>query len=415
MAEFDYRDGVLCAERVSLAELAERFGTPTYVYSRAAIERNFRAYASALAGCGHLLCYSVKANGNLAVLSLLARLGAGFDIVSGGELLRVAAAGGEPGKVVFSGVAKSAAEMELALERGILCFNLESPAELERLAEVARANGSSAPVSVRVNPDVDPGAHPYVATGLGQSKFGVDADTALAMYRRAAELSHLEVAGIDCHIGSQLTELGPFVAALRRLLAVCSRLAAEGIHPGHLDLGGGLGVRYRGETPPTVAEYVAALRAELAGRDLRLLLEPGRSIVADAGILLTRVEHLKSNGGRRFAIVDAAMNDMLRPALYQAWMELLPVHAGAAPAHRYHVAGPVCEAGDFLARDRELAIAEGGLLALLGAGAYGFAMSSNYNSRPRAAEVLVDGGACHLARERERARDLFALERPLPG
>jgi diaminopimelate decarboxylase len=415
MQHFDYRDDELFAEDLALASIAERFGTPAYVYSRAALEQNFLAYTAALAGVDHLVCYAVKANSNLAVLSVLARLGAGFDIVSGGELERVLAAGGDPGKVVFSGVAKTAQEMERALELGILCFNIESGAELELLNRVAGQVGARARVSVRVNPDVDAGTHPYISTGLRENKFGIESAAALAVYRRAAAMEHIEVAGVDCHIGSQLTAISPFLDALRRLLELVDELATAGIALRHLDLGGGLGVRYRDEEPPKVSDYVAAIRREVGDRPLQLLFEPGRSIVANAGVLLTRVQYLKHNSGHNFAIVDAAMNDMLRPALYQAWLDILPVHNNSDAASRvYDVVGPVCETADFLGKQRELALREGDLLSVMGAGAYGFSMSSNYNSRARAAEIMVDGAEPHLVRRRESIEDLLRGESALP-
>jgi diaminopimelate decarboxylase len=412
---FTRRDGALHAEQVPLAEIAAAHGTPCYVYSRAALEAAFDDYRSALAGCDHMVCYAVKANSNLAVLDVLARRGAGFDIVSGGELERVVTAGGDPAKTVFSGVGKKPAEMARALTLGIHCFNLESAGELEVLNRVAGELGLVAPVSVRVNPDVDANTHPYISTGLRQNKFGVTVEEALRVYRRAAGLAHVEVAGMDCHIGSQLTDTGPFIDALRRLLVLVDELHSEGIPLHHLDLGGGLGVRYREERPPAVADYVAALRRELAGRQLRLVLEPGRSIAANAGLLVTRVEYLKSTPEHNFALVDAAMNDMIRPALYDAWMGIEPVQAGGKGQRaRWDLVGPVCETGDFLGRERDLALVPGELLALFGAGAYGFTMSSNYNSRPRAPEIMVDGDRAHLVRERETVADLMRGECRLP-
>ena len=415
MNDFDYRDGELFVEQLAVTELAEQFGTPGYIYSRATLERNFRAYQDALAGTEHLVCYAVKSNSNLAVLSTLARLGAGFDIVSCGELARIIAAGGDAAKVVYSGVAKTAADMRTALEAGILCFNIESEKELHRLNEVARSLGRTARISVRVNPDVDAGTHPYIATGLRENKFGIEMEAACAVYQLAAGMDHIEVVGVNCHIGSQLTEISPFIDALQRLLDMIDRLGEAGIPIHHLDLGGGLGVRYRHETPPPVSEYIAAVRRQLQGRSLTLMFEPGRSISAEAGILLTRVDSLKFNSQHNFAIVDAAMNDMLRPALYQAWLDIVPVRLRQdAPTRVYDIVGPVCETGDFLGRQRQLAIMDGDLLAVLGAGAYGFAMSSNYNSRGRAAEVLVDGDKVHLARARETLEDQLRGEVPLP-
>jgi len=411
---FTYQNSQLCAEAAPLSEIAAQFGTPCYVYSRAAIEAQFRAWQDALAGQPHLLCFAVKANSNLAVLGLLAKLGAGFDIVSGGELSRVLAAGGDPHKVVFSGVGKTSAEMRQALNAGVHCFNIESSAELERLQLVANALNIKAKVAIRVNPNVDAKTHPYIATGLKDNKFGIDIKEAEAVYQRAADMSHIELRGIDCHIGSQLTSLPPFLDALSHLLDLQERLAARGIAIKHLNLGGGLGVRYRDETPPSPADYVKAVRESLAGRDLTLMFEPGRSMVANAGVLLTQVEYLKHSAHKNFAIVDAGMNDLIRPALYQAWMESLPVHPRNGDKRDYDLVGPVCETGDFLGKQRELCLAEGDLLAVRGAGAYGFVMSSNYNSRPRAAEVMVDGKTCHLVRRRETVSELFAGESLLP-
>ena len=416
MDYFNYREnGQLFAEGCNLSELAAQHGTPLYVYSRATLERHWHAFDQAAGEVPHLICYAVKANGNLAVLNLLARLGSGFDIVSGGELARVVAAGGDPSKVVFSGVAKSEAEMRYALEQQILCFNLESEAELERLSRVAAEMGQIARISVRVNPDIDAGTHPYISTGLKQNKFGVPIERAVALYHQAAQLPNIEIVGIDCHIGSQLTELEPFLEAMDRLLALIDRLAAEGIHIHHLDVGGGLGVNYSDENPPHPEQYAAALKAKLADRDLQLIFEPGRAIVANAGVLLTRVEYLKEGEDRHFAIVDAAMNDLIRPSLYGAWMNIIPADRSLErPARRYDVVGPVCETGDFLGKDRELGLAPGDLLVVRSAGAYGFAMSSNYNTRPRAAEVLVDGADAHLVRQREPLAELWRLENTLP-
>ncbi len=414
MESFNYRDGSLFAEGVALSAIAERFGTPTYVYSRAHIEAQYRAYADALAGVPHLVCFAVKANSNLGVLNLLARLGAGFDIVSSGELERVLAAGGDAGKVIFSGVGKSRDDMRRALEVGVHCFNVESTDELERLQEVAAEQGVSAAVSLRVNPDVDAGTHPYISTGLKENKFGIAIADAEAVYARAASLPNLKVLGVDCHIGSQLTSLPPFLDALDRLLALIDRLAERGIAIRHLDLGGGLGVRYKDETPPLASDYIAAVRQRIAGRALTLVFEPGRSIVANAGVLLTQVEYLKHTEHKDFAIVDAAMNDLIRPALYQAWMDVVPVQQRDGEKRRYDLVGPICETGDFLAKDRELALAEGDLLAVRSAGAYGFVMSSNYNTRGRAAEVLVDGEQAYEVRRRETLEELYAGESLLP-
>lgn len=415
MEAFNYRDGELFAEGVALSALAQRFGTPTYVYSRAHIEGQYRAYADALAGMPHLVCFAVKANSNIGVLNVLARLGAGFDIVSSGELERVLAAGGEPSRIVFSGVGKSRDDMRRALEVGVHCFNVESSVELERLQKVAAELGVKAPVSLRVNPDVDAGTHPYISTGLKENKFGIDIEQAEAVYARAAELPNLEVIGVDCHIGSQLTTLEPFLDALDRLLLLVDKLAARGITIRHLDLGGGLGVQYRDEQPPLAGDYIAAVRKRLAGRDLSLVFEPGRFIVANAGVLLTQVEYLKHTEHKDFAIVDAAMNDLIRPALYQAWMDVSPVQPREGEARHYDLVGPICETGDFLAKDRQLVLEEGDLLAVRSAGAYGFVMSSNYNTRGRAAEVLVDGEQAYEVRRRETVQELYAGESLLPA
>ena len=414
MQAFTSRDGQLFAEGVALSAIAERFGTPTYVYSRAHIEAQYRAYADALQGIEHLVCFAVKANSNLGVLNVLARLGAGFDIVSRGELERVLAAGGKPEKIVFSGVGKSRDDMRRALEVGVHCFNVESTDELERLQQVAAELGVQAPISLRVNPDVDAGTHPYISTGLKENKFGIAISDAEAVYARAAALPNLQVLGVDCHIGSQLTTLPPFLDALDRLLALIDRLAARDIHIRHLDLGGGLGVQYRDEQPPLAGDYIAAVRERIAGRSLALVFEPGRSIVANAGVLLTRVEYLKHTEHKDFAIVDAAMNDLIRPALYQAWMDVVAVQPRDAVARPYDIVGPICETGDFLAKGRELALEEGDLLAIRSAGAYGFVMSSNYNTRGRAAEVLVDGAQSFEVRRRESVQELFAGESLLP-
>ncbi|UIP86325.1 diaminopimelate decarboxylase [Pseudomonas phenolilytica] len=414
MEAFSYRDGQLFAEGVALPALAQRFGTPTYVYSRAHIEAQYRAYADALDGMPHLVCFAVKANSNLGVLNVLARLGAGFDIVSCGELERVLAAGGQPDRIVFSGVGKTRDDMRRALEVGVHCFNVESTDELERLQQVAAELGVKAPVSLRVNPDVDAGTHPYISTGLKENKFGIAIADAEAVYARAAELANLQVVGVDCHIGSQLTSLPPFLDALDRLLGLIDRLAARGIHIRHLDLGGGLGVRYRDEQPPLAGDYIQAVRQRIEGRGLALVFEPGRSIVANAGVLLTRVEYLKHTAHKDFAIVDAAMNDLIRPALYQAWMNVVAVQPRQGEGRRYDIVGPICETGDFLAKDRTLELAEGDLLAVCSAGAYGFVMSSNYNTRGRAAEVLVDGDEAFEVRRRESVQELYAGESLLP-
>jgi len=407
---FAYVDGVLHAEDVPLAALAERFGTPCYVYSRALLADAYRSFDSAFAGLPHLVCYAMKANPTLAILELFASLGSGFDIVSGGELVRVLAAGGDPGKVVFSGVGKSDAEMEAALDARILCFNVESASELDHLAAVAARMNVRAPISLRVNPDVDPLTHPYISTGLKESKFGVPLEDAHALYRRAARLPSIAVRGIDMHIGSQITELAPYREAAARMLSLVDALAAEGIVLEHVDLGGGLGIRYRDESPVPIADYATMVRELFAGRRERLLFEPGRRLVGDAGILLTRVRVLKPAAARNFAVVDAAMNDLLRPSLYGAWHAVDPIRLRAGAAMRWDIVGPVCESGDFLALDREIALAEGDLLAVRDAGAYAMAMSSNYNARPRACEVLVDGAAAHLIRRRETLAELHALE-----
>lgn len=413
MNPFRYRNGALHAEEVSLADIAAACGTPCYVYSRAALTAAFQGFDAAFGKRPHLVCYAVKANSNIAILNLFARLGSGFDIVSGGELARVLAAGGDAGKVVFSGVGKSEEEIRQALEAGILCFNVESENELVRLNRIAGSMGRRAPVSLRVNPDVDAKTHPYIATGLKENKFGVAYQDAGALYRRAADLPHLKVDGIDCHIGSQLTEIAPFKAALEKVLDLIDRLAADGINLSHIDLGGGLGIRYRDEEPPAVAEYAAALLEGIGNRPQKLVLEPGRLLVGNAGLLLTRVEYIKRGEDRNFAIVDAGMNDLMRPALYDAWHDALPVHQKDGGT-RYEVVGPVCESADFLARGRELALDEGSLLAIMSAGAYGMSMASNYNSRPRPAEVMADGTKLHIISERESIAALMARERLLP-
>ncbi|MCD7041823.1 MULTISPECIES: diaminopimelate decarboxylase [Pseudomonas] len=414
MDAFNYRDGELFAEGVALSAIAERFGTPTYVYSRAHIEAQYRSFTDALDGVPHLVCYAVKANSNLGVLNVLARLGAGFDIVSRGELERVLAAGGKADKIVFSGVGKTREDMRRALEVGVHCFNIESTDELERLQVVAAEMGVRAPISLRVNPDVDAGTHPYISTGLKENKFGIAIADAEDVYIRAAQLPNLEVLGVDCHIGSQLTSLPPFLDALDRLLALIDRLGECGIYLHHIDLGGGVGVRYRDEEPPLIADYIQAVRERIEGRDLTLMFEPGRYIVANAGVLLTQVEYLKHTEHKDFAIVDAAMNDLIRPALYQAWMNVTAVTPRNSEARAYDIVGPICETGDFLAKDRQLALEEGDLLAVHSAGAYGFVMSSNYNTRGRTAEVLVDGDQAFEVRRRETVAELYAGESLLP-
>ena len=405
----------LMLEKTVLADLAARFGTPLYVYSRAALTDAFEAYSRALAGRSALVCYAVKANANLGVLSVFARLGAGFDIVSGGELARVLAAGGRADRVVFSGVGKSREEMRQALTAGIRCFNVESAAELERLNTVAGELGQRAPVALRVNPDVDPKTHPYISTGLKNNKFGIAFDQAEALYQRAAALPHLRIRGVACHIGSQLLDPAPAAEAAQRVRALVERLEQSGIRLAHIDLGGGLGIRYRDETPPTVAAYLAPMLEIFQDRAEELCFEPGRSLTGNAGLLLTRIEYLKPGEEKNFAIVDAAMNDLARPALYEAWHEVVPVieRAAAAPTRSYDLAGPICESSDVLACGRDLAVEEGDLLAILSAGAYGMSMSSNYNARPRAAEVLVDGETAHLVRARETIESLYAPEQAL--
>lgn len=415
MDHFNYRDGQLFAEDVPVADIAARFGTPAYVYSRATLERHYRAYDEALAGRPHLVCYAVKANSNLAVLNVLARLGAGFDIVSAGELERVLRAGGDPARVVFSGVGKQPWEMRRALEAGVRCFNVESDTELDRLNQVAGELGVRAPVSLRVNPDVDAGTHPYISTGLKENKFGIDIAQAPAVYARAAAMSHLEVIGVDCHIGSQLTTVAPFLDALDRVLALIDQLADSGIAIQHLDMGGGLGVTYGDEQPPQPSDYVSALAQRLGDRELELVVEPGRSIAANAGILVTRVEFLKCTEHHNFAIIDAAMNDLIRPALYGAWQAIVPVVPRSDVEEKaWDLVGPVCETGDFLGKDRALRLAAGDLLAVRSAGAYGFVMSSNYNTRNRPPELMVDGDQVHVVRRRETIDDQLGPESVLP-
>jgi diaminopimelate decarboxylase len=413
MDPFQYRDGQLYAEELPLSELAERLGTPLYVYSRAMLETQYRAFDDAFGGHPHQVCYAVKANANLAVLNVLARLGAGFDIVSGGELERVLRAGGDPANIVFSGVGKTADEMEAALKAGIHCFNVESAAELELLNLVAGEQSMVAPISIRVNPDVDAQTHPYISTGLKDNKFGVDINDAPALYQRAADLPHIEILGVDCHIGSQLTSLGPFEDALGRVMALVDKLTLQGITIRHLDLGGGLGVRYREEQPPTPADYVATLLRHIPG-DLPVHIEPGRSIAANAGVFLTRVLYLKPTAHKNFAIVDGAMNDLIRPSLYSAWQDIVPLIPHDADCRHWDIVGPVCETGDFLGKDRALALETGDLLAVRSAGAYGFSMASNYNSRNRPAEIMVDGDQAFIVRQRETIEDQLQLESLLP-
>ena len=417
MDYFNYQDdGRLYGEACDLSRLAEQHGTPLYVYSRATLERHWNAFDRAAGEVDHLVCYAVKANSNLAVLNVLARLGSGFDIVSVGELRRVIAAGGDPKKVVFSGVGKRDDEIRFALEQQIFCFNVESVAELARINRVAESMGVKAPVSIRVNPDIDAGTHPYISTGLKENKFGIPIEQARDIYRQAAAMSSLNIHGVDCHIGSQLTELSPFLEAVDKLLVLIDDLATDGIHIRHLDVGGGLGVRYDNETPPEPSHYAEELKKRLQGRNLTLVFEPGRAIAANAGVLLTKVEHLKPGEAKNFAIVDAAMNDLIRPALYSAWQAIIPVDRTLERQSAvYDIVGPICETGDFIGKDRELAITEGDLLAVRSAGAYGFVMASNYNSRPRAAEVMVDGEQAYVVREREELADLWRGEHLLPG
>lgn len=416
MDYFNYQDdGQLWAEDVALSELAQQHGTPLYVYSRATLERHWNAFDQSVGEHPHLVCYAVKANSNLGVLNVLARLGSGFDIVSAGELERVIAAGGDPAKVVFSGVGKTEAEMKRALELKIKCFNVESEPELERLNDVAGELGVKAPISLRINPDVDAHTHPYISTGLRDNKFGIAFDRAPQVYQFAKTLSNLDIQGIDCHIGSQLTDLAPFIDATDRLLALIDQLKADGINITHLDVGGGLGVTYRDELPPQPSDYAKALLARLEKHaDLELIFEPGRAIAANAGVLLTKVEFLKPTEYKNFAIIDAAMNDLMRPALYQAWQDIVPVKPRQGEAVTYDLVGPICETGDFLGKDRDLVLEQGDLLAVRSAGAYGFAMSSNYNSRSRVAEVMVDGKDAHLVRQREELSSLWALENIIP-
>ena len=416
MDYFNYRENTLFAESVSVNDIAQQFGTPCYVYSRATLERHYKAFTEAAANHQHLVCYAVKANSNLAVLNVLARLGSGFDIVSQGELARVVAAGGDPSKVVFSGVAKTAAEISYALSLGIKSFNVESEAELERISHVASQEGLVAPISIRVNPDIDAKTHPYISTGLKENKFGIAISRALEVYRHAAQLPGIDIQGIDFHIGSQLTEVEPFLAALDKVLAIVAQLAEYGITLKHLDVGGGLGVAYLAEEPPHPSTYVSQLIERLAPfPDLELVFEPGRAIAANAGILVTQVEYLKQNQDKHFAIVDAGMNDLLRPSLYQAWQNIIPVSPHEGDSQQYDIVGPVCETGDFLGKDRALCLTQGDLLAVRSAGAYGFTMSSNYNSRPRVAEIMVDGDTVHVIRKRETIADLYQGENTLPA
>ncbi len=415
MDYFNYRNNELYAEAVAVQDIVATYGSPCYIYSRATLERHWNAFDLAFGEQAHLICYAVKANSNIALLNLLARLGSGFDIVSLGELERVMAAGGDAKKIVFSGVGKREDEILAALKIGIRCFNIEVSDELDRINRLAGQLGVIAPVSFRVNPDVDANTHPYISTGLKENKFGIDIEQALTEYRRAATLPHINIIGIDCHIGSQLTETRPFLDALDKILDLVSILKADGIHLHHLDLGGGLGIRYNEEEPPEPAEYIAAVLKRLGTTDFEILLEPGRAIVGNAGILVTQVEYLKPTAHKNFAIVDAAMNDLVRPSLYSAWQEIIPVNQQSnAPEQVWDIVGPVCETGDFLGKDRALKLSQGDLLAIRSSGAYGFSMSSNYNSRPRVAEVMVDGDQVYLVRERESIAHLLAGEHLLP-
>lgn len=404
----------LHAEKANLTQIANNYGTPTYVYSKAALSHAYESFNEGLKGCDSLVCFAVKSNPNLAILNLFARLGAGFDIVSGGELARVLAAGGDAKKVVFSGVGKTESEMQTALEAGIFCFNVESNSELNRLNEVAKRLGKVAPVSLRVNPNVDAKTHPYISTGLKNNKFGVAYEEALNVYLQAAAMPNIAIHGVDCHIGSQITELSPFLDAFDRVLALVDALEQHQIHIQHIDLGGGIGICYQNETPPAFKTYAAAMREKLGSRKVKLVFEPGRALVGNAGVLLTKVEYLKPTETKNFAIVDAAMNDLMRPALYDAYHDILPVQTRAGAASVYEIVGPVCESGDFLGHDRSLTLAEGDYLAVMSAGAYGMSMSSNYNTRPRAAEIMVDGDVCHVIREREQIKNLYELEKVLP-
>ena len=414
MNSFTIKNNHLHVEKRTLADIAREFSTPCYVYSKDALTQAFTNFSAGFADCSHLVCFAVKANPNLAILNLFARLGAGFDIVSGGELARVLAAGGDPKKVVFSGVGKTEAEMQAALYAGIFCFNVESASELKRLNHVALSMGKIAPVSLRVNPNVDAKTHPYISTGLKNNKFGVAYEEALGIYEQAASMPGIAIHGVDCHIGSQITELSPFLDAFDRVLALVDALAARGIAVQHIDAGGGIGIAYQGETPPEFSVYAAAMRAKIAGRDIKLVFEPGRALVGNAGVLLTKVEYLKHTEAKNFAIVDAAMNDLMRPALYDAYHDIQAVSPREGVASIYEIVGPVCETGDFLGHDRRLNLQEGDVLAIMSAGAYGMSMASNYNTRGRAAEVMVDGDTCHLIRQREQISDLFALEKILP-
>jgi len=415
MNHFNYKNGELFAESATVTNIVEQFGSPCYVYSRATIERHWQAFDQAFGQHPHLVCYAVKANSNIAVLNVMARMGSGFDIVSRGELERVLRAGGSANKIVFSGVGKTQSELIFAIKAGIRCFNVESIAELERLNQIAGDLNTSVPVSIRVNPNVDAKTHPYISTGLKENKFGIDITQAVTIYQQAAKMSHIDIHGVDCHIGSQLTDSAPFIDALERVLGLVDQLASLNIDIKHLDIGGGLGICYQNETPPEPADYAKAILENLGNRDIEILIEPGRAIVGNAGILVTTIEYLKHTDHKNFAIVDAAMNDLLRPALYSAWQAIVPIKQNNdVESLTYDIVGPICETGDFLGKDRQLAIQQGDLLAVRSSGAYGFGMSSNYNSRPRVAEIMVDGEKAHLIRQRETIVDLMAGEQLLP-
>lgn len=414
MKSFELKNGELHAENIALRHIAAEYGTPCYVYSKQALKQAFTDFSAGLQGTNHLVCFAVKANPNIAILNVFAKLGAGFDIVSGGELARVLAAGGNPQKIVFSGVGKNADEMGAALNAGIFCFNVESASELVRLNAVAGEMGKIAPVSLRVNPNVDAKTHPYISTGLKNNKFGVAFEDALDVYTQAAAMPNIAVHGVDCHIGSQITELSPFIDALDRVLSLVDALDAKGIHISHIDVGGGIGITYADEIPPAFSDYAQAILAKIGARRVKLLFEPGRALVGNAGVLLTKVEYIKKTESKNFAIVDAAMNDLMRPALYDAYHEIVPLTPRAGESTIYEIVGPVCESGDFLGHDRALNLIEGDLLAIQSAGAYGMSMASNYNTRPRAAEIMVDGDKTFVIRQREKITDLFALEKTLP-
>ena len=414
MNAFTFKNGELHAENIALSQIASEFNTPCYVYSKAALTKAFTNFKAGLVDTNHLICFAVKANPNIAILNLFAKLGAGFDIVSGGELSRVLAAGGDPQKIVFSGVGKTADEMRAALNANIFCFNVESASELVRLNKVAGEMGKIAPVSLRVNPNVDAKTHPYISTGLKNNKFGVAFEDAIEVYTQAANMPNIAVHGVDCHIGSQITELAPFIEALDLILGLVDSLEAKDIHISHIDLGGGIGITYADETPPEFSVYAKAILAKVAKRNVKLLFEPGRALVGNAGVILTKVEYIKHTESKNFAIVDAAMNDLMRPALYDAYHDIQAVNPRAGKTTKYEIVGPVCESGDFLGHDRELNLQEGDLLAIMSAGAYGMSMASNYNTRGRAAEIMVDGDDEHVIRQREKVTDLFALEVLLP-